>query len=61
MTPAQADRIIAEGKPVTVHNPKYGETFTVTFVRRDRHSIYAQGGGVFDRADLQITNEKGPR
>jgi len=54
MTPAKADKIIREGKPVTVHNARYDETFTKTFVKRDRYSLYSDDGGVFERSDLEI-------
>ena len=54
MTPRQADRIIKNGQPVTVRNEWFGETFTATFIRRDRRSIYCADGGVYDRADLTI-------
>ena len=52
MTPKQADQIIKNNKPVTVHNPVYNETFTALFVKRDRFSIYTNTGGVFERGDL---------
>ena len=54
MTPKQADKIIAAGKPVTVHNKHFNETFTATFVRRDRTRIYSNSGGIFDRAELDV-------
>ena len=54
MTPRQADQLIKSGKPVTVHNATYGETFTITIVRRDRYNVYTDTGGVFDRVELQV-------
>lgn len=57
MTPKQADKIIATGKPVTVTARHFKETFTAIFVRRDRRSIESADGGKFDRADLEIVSE----
>ena len=57
MTPREADQIIKSGIAVTVHNRFYDETFIATFVRRDRHAIYADDGGVFDRAELEIQTQ----
>ena len=54
MTPQQADKLIAEGKPVTVHNTVYDETFTVTLFWRDRFNVYGTEGQVFDRAELEL-------
>ena len=54
MTPKQADKIILQAKPVTVHNARWDETFTTTFIRRDRYSIYSVDGGVFDRGELEV-------
>ena len=54
MTPKQADKLIASGQPVTVHNSDYDETFTATFVSRDRYSITSDTGGIFDRSDLEV-------
>ena len=57
MTPRKADQIIKKGKPVTVHNAIYNETFTRLFIRRDRRNIYSSDGGVFDRSDLEVIKE----
>lgn len=54
MSIRQADKIILANVPVTVRNTVYGETFTRTFTRRDRYSIYSNDGGVYDRAELEI-------
>lgn len=54
MTPKQADRIIAQGQPVTVHNTAYNETFTATFVRRDRRMMDTAEGGRFHRDELEL-------
>lgn len=59
MNTREADKIIKAGKPVTVHNPVYAETFTVKFVRRDRYNLYSENGGKFDRAELKIVKLKG--
>ena len=56
MTPRQADQIIKLNKPVTVHNTNYNETFTVTFIKRDRFNIHTSTGGVFDRSELVIVD-----
>jgi len=55
MTTRQADKIISDGKPVTVHNSTYNETFTATFTHRDRYNIYSSDGGQYDRQELHIT------
>ena len=41
MTPREADKIIKAGKPVTVHDSLYKETFKAIFTRRNRWNIYA--------------------
>lgn len=56
MTPKQADHIISQGKPATVHNASYNETFTATFVRRDRRMIDTAEGGRFHRDELELVN-----
>jgi hypothetical protein len=55
MTPAQADRIIKLGKPVTVTNRHFNETFTRVFVSRDRWNITSEQGEKFDRGELILT------
>lgn len=57
MTPRQADKIIKAGKPVTVTNAKYGETFTAIFIKRDRTCIESADGGKFHR-DHRSTSAK---
>jgi hypothetical protein len=57
MTPRQADQLIKSGKPVTVHGAQFNETFTATFIKRDRYSIYTSTGGIFDRGDLVIVKK----
>lgn len=52
-----ADKIIAQGKPVTVHNARFQETFTALFVSRDRYSIYTSDGRVFDRGELELVTD----
>jgi len=60
MTPKQADKIIKAGKPVTVRT-KYNETFTDTFISRDRWLIRS-ATGTYDRGDLElITTERKER
>jgi len=54
MTPKQADKIIAEGKTITVRSKFYGEEFSARFIKRDRLSIESEDGGRFDRSDLEI-------
>lgn len=54
ITPRIADRLIRNGRPVTVTNERYRETFTTTFVKRDKYSIYSADGGVYDRKELTI-------
>ena len=54
MTPKQADKLIRTAQPVTVYNADYDETFTRTFVRRDRLYIFSADGGVFARAELEV-------
>lgn len=58
MSPRQADAIIKAGKPVTVHNAGFGETFTAIFVKRDRWNIYSSDGGKFDRGELEIVSQE---
>ena len=57
MTPKQADKLIREGKPVTVHNAHFDETFVAVFVSRTRRTITSQDGGIFDRSELEIMGE----
>ncbi len=58
MTPREADKIIKAGKPVTVNALSWDgriiETFTATFVSRDRFCIATDNGGKFDRPSLQL-------
>lgn len=54
MTTNQADKLIKSGKPVTLYNKVYDETFTVTLVRRDRYNVYGDEGQVFNRPDLEL-------
>ena len=54
MTPRQADAVIKADRPITVQNTKYGETFTATFVSRDRYDLYTDTGSVYDRGELTI-------
>ena len=54
MTTREADKIIKQAKPVTVHNSHWDETFTATFVKRDRYLIYSEDGGVFERDELEV-------
>jgi hypothetical protein len=56
MTTKQADKIIKTQTAVTVRNSHFGETFTATFIRRDRYNLYSADGGVFDRGELEIVN-----
>ncbi len=53
MTIKEADKIIKAGQPVTVHNSHFNETFTTTFIYRDRYYICSADGN-FERADLEI-------
>ena len=59
MTTKQADKVIADRKPVTVRSKHFNETFTAVFVSRDRFSIRTVDG-VYDRSDLTIvySNER---
>ncbi len=57
MKPATADRIIKAGKPVLLKS-RYGETFTALIVSRDRWNVRTSDGGVFDRGDLELVDEK---
>lgn len=59
MTTREADKIIKAGQPVTVFAEHFRETFTTTFVARDRYSIRDDRGHVYDRADLSIIRERG--
>lgn len=62
MTPKQADKIITARQPVTVRNDAFDETFTAVFVRRDRHLIYSETGGAFERSELRLVeNSSSPR
>ena len=54
MTTREADRVIRAAQPVAVQSRDFNETFTATFVRRDRHNIYSDTGGVFDRDELKL-------
>ena len=54
MTPKQADKIIRAGVPVTVYDTWTRETFTRTFVSRDRRCIESSDGGKFHRDDLEV-------
>jgi len=56
MTPRQADRVIKAGKPVTVYNSHWDETFTAVFVSRNRRMIMSADGGVFHRDELELVN-----
>lgn len=58
MTTREADKIIKAGQPVTVFTEHFRETFTTTFVSRDRYSIRDDRGHVYDRADLRILDDK---
>ena len=58
MTPRDADKIIKYGKPVTVHNTHFDETFTKVFVKRTRYLIMSADGGVFERDELEIVAPK---
>jgi hypothetical protein len=53
ITPKQADKIIAAGKPVTVRHIPSGDVFTKTFVARDRRCIESSDNGKFERDDLE--------
>lgn len=57
MTPKQADKLIKLGQPVTVRNETFNETFTATFVSRDRHTISTEDGGLFERDELEVVPE----
>ncbi len=58
MTPRQADKIIKEGKKVTVMSTQFTELLPdKLFVRRDRWNIYSEDGGVYDRGDLEIITQ----
>ena len=58
MTTRQADKLIKDGKPVTLHNSFYGETFTVTLASRDRWNVRTTCGAVLDRGELEIVTTK---
>jgi hypothetical protein len=60
MTPRQADKLIKDGKPVTVRNTFYDETFTAVFVRRDRWNVYTEDG-CYDRGELELVSEETTR
>ncbi len=53
MTPRQADKVIASGKPTMVKDA-YGDRWSAVFTKRDRRNIETADGGLFDRAELQI-------
>lgn len=57
MNTREADRIIQEGKIVTVYNSVYRQTWSEKFVRRDRYNIYGECGSKYDRAELSIVPE----
>lgn len=59
MTPKQADKVILANQPITVRNTRYDETFTATFVKRDRLYIHSADGGTFDRSELEIVKAEG--
>ena len=54
MKTKQADKLIKAGKPVTVRNTHFDETFTTTFISRDRYTITAADGGLFERDELEV-------
>ena len=54
MTPSKADQIIKDASQVTVYNRVFGETFTKTFITRDRFNITSSDGNIYDRAELKI-------
>jgi hypothetical protein len=58
ISPKLADRLIAEGKPVTVKDVRRGDTFEIVVVSRDRWNIKTAAGGVFDRSDLVLVVTK---
>ena len=60
MTTRQADKLIKDGKPVTIHNTFYCETATVTLVSRDRWNVRTECGMVLDRGELEIIQEGQP-
>lgn len=55
MSPKQADKLIADGKPVKLYNKAYDETFTATLFWRDRFNVYGNEGQVFDRSELELS------
>lgn len=54
MTAQQADKLIAAGKPVTLHNVVYGEVFVATIVRRDGAYLYLKHGEIIHRQDCAV-------
>ena len=57
MTTKQADNAIKSGAPVTLHNARYDETFTVVLVSRDRHTVTTSTGSRFERDELQVVSQ----
>ena len=57
MTPRQADRAIKSGKPVTLHNARFNETFVAVIVGRDRYTVTTSTGGRFERNELVMLPE----
>ena len=53
LTTKRADQLVKSGKPVTLFNEFYNETFTIVLVKRDRFNVYSAEGGKFDRKELQ--------
>jgi hypothetical protein len=56
MTLKQADKLIADGRPVKLRSKEYDEIFTGLLVSRDRTSVYTEQG-TFNRADLEIVED----
>lgn len=51
LTNKQIDTLIKSGSPVTLHNPRYNETFTVIIVSRDKFTFRTDNGGLFERSE----------
>lgn len=57
MTPRQADKLIASGKPVTLFNRFHNETIQeIVLIRRDRRNVYGADGQKFDRGELELAS-----
>lgn len=56
MTTREADKAIKSGSEVTLHNPRYNETFTAVIVARDKWTITTAAGGRFERDELEIVS-----